>query len=265
MFGTLEAHGTIPPLAGLWRRRVRMDRPSHGGTGAHAGPDGDRRVSLRSAGSRIKSRAVHPTRSSRKGRPRDRVPLPCPDESTGSAAENLAGPGESGSGPKREEADALEQLGYQAESGPWRNFYLTGAKELREGVRKSATPGTASPDSVSAMPLDLFFDYLAVRLDPAKAAGKTMNLNWSFPDINKTYVLSLENCVLNHTADKQVKRADASITVSRKVFNEVILKQATVAEKMASGEIRIEGNPVKIQELFSLLDTFDFWFNIVTP
>ena len=163
------------------------------------------------------------------------------------------------------EADALEQLGYQAESGPWRNFYLTGAKELREGVRKSATPGTASPDSVSAMPLDLFFDYLAVRLDPAKAAGKTMNLNWSFPDINKTYVLSLENCVLNHTADKQVKRADASITVSRKVFNEVILKQATVAEKMASGEIRIEGNPVKIQELFSLLDTFDFWFNIVTP
>jgi alkyl sulfatase BDS1-like metallo-beta-lactamase superfamily hydrolase len=49
------------------------------------------------------------------------------------------------------QADALEQLGYQAESGPWRNFYLTGAKELRDGVTKLPTPNTASPDTVRAM------------------------------------------------------------------------------------------------------------------
>ncbi len=49
------------------------------------------------------------------------------------------------------EADALEQLGYQAESGPWRNFYLTGAQELRNGVVKGPTPNTASPDTVRAM------------------------------------------------------------------------------------------------------------------
>ena len=57
------------------------------------------------------------------------------------------------------QADALEQLGYQAESGPWRNFYLTGAKELREGVKKLPTPNTASPDTVRAMTLEMFFDY----------------------------------------------------------------------------------------------------------
>ncbi|MQV60705.1 alkyl/aryl-sulfatase, partial [Sinorhizobium meliloti] len=62
-------------------------------------------------------------------------------------------------------ADALEQLGYQAESGPWRNFYLTGAKELRDGVTELPTPNTASPDTVRAMSLDLFFDYLGVRLN----------------------------------------------------------------------------------------------------
>ena len=56
------------------------------------------------------------------------------------------------------QADALEQMGYQAESGPWRNFYLTGAKELREGVQKLSAPSTASPDTIRAMSLDLLFD-----------------------------------------------------------------------------------------------------------
>src|SRR5262245_30906923 len=68
------------------------------------------------------------------------------------------------------QADALEQLGYQAEAGPWRNFYLTGAKELREGVQKRPTPNTASPDTVRAMTLEMFFDYLSVRLNREKAA-----------------------------------------------------------------------------------------------
>ena len=63
------------------------------------------------------------------------------------------------------QADALEQLGYQAESGPWRNFYLTGAQELRHGVAKLPTPNTASPDTVRAMSTDLFFDYLGMRLN----------------------------------------------------------------------------------------------------
>src|SRR3546814_12072945 len=68
-------------------------------------------------------------------------------------------------------ADALEQLGYQAESGPWRNFYLTGAKELRDGVAQLPTPNTASPDIVRSMTPELFFDFLAVRLNGPAAAG----------------------------------------------------------------------------------------------
>ena len=66
------------------------------------------------------------------------------------------------------EADALEQLGYQAESGPWRNFYLTGAQELRNGVVKGPTPNTASPDTVRAMTPEMFFDYLAVHINGQK-------------------------------------------------------------------------------------------------
>lgn len=76
------------------------------------------------------------------------------------------------------EADALEQLGYQAENGPWRNFYLTGAQELRKGVAELPTPNTASPDTVRAMSLDIVFDYLGVRLDSQKAADAKMKLNF---------------------------------------------------------------------------------------
>ena len=61
-------------------------------------------------------------------------------------------------------ADAYQQLGYQAESGPWRNFYLTGALELRQGVKELPVPNTASADTIRAMPLDLFLDFLGVRL-----------------------------------------------------------------------------------------------------
>ncbi|MCD3105050.1 hypothetical protein GFK09_23235, partial [Salmonella enterica subsp. enterica serovar Enteritidis] len=69
------------------------------------------------------------------------------------------------------EADALEQLGYQAESGPWRNFYLTGAQELRNGVVKGPTPNTASPDTVRAMTPEMFFDFLAVHINGEKAGN----------------------------------------------------------------------------------------------
>ncbi len=88
------------------------------------------------------------------------------------------------------QADALEQMGYQAESGPWRNFYLSGAKELREGVKELGTPSTASPDTIRAMDLDLLFDYAAMRLNGPKAEGKSMKLNWNFTDTSQKYVLS---------------------------------------------------------------------------
>jgi alkyl sulfatase BDS1-like metallo-beta-lactamase superfamily hydrolase len=74
-------------------------------------------------------------------------------------------------------ADAYEQLGYQAESGPWRNFYLTGAQELRRGVAKLPAANVASPDIMSAMPLDMIFDYLGVRLNGDWAAGETVEFN----------------------------------------------------------------------------------------
>lgn len=163
------------------------------------------------------------------------------------------------------QADALEQLGYQAESGPWRNFYLTGAKELREGVAKLPTPNTASPDTVRAMSLDLFFDYLGVRLNAERAGDANITLNFDFGDADGKYLVELENGVLNNTAGAQADQADATITLTRDNLNKIVLGETTLEQAVTAGDVKIDGDSEKLTQLVSMLDTFEFWFNIVTP
>jgi alkyl sulfatase BDS1-like metallo-beta-lactamase superfamily hydrolase len=166
---------------------------------------------------------------------------------------------------KNLEADALEQMGYQAESGPWRNFYLTGAKELRDGVAKLPTPNTASPDTVRAMTPELFFDYLSVRINRAKAADAKLTLNVDFGKPDGKYLLELENGVLSHTANKQAPKADATVAMSRETLDNIFLRQTTMDDAIKSGKAKITGDKAKLDQLVSYLDNFEFWFNIVTP
>jgi len=163
------------------------------------------------------------------------------------------------------EADALEQMGYQAESGPWRNFYLTGAQELRNGVVKGATPNTASPDTVKAMSPEMFFDYLAVHINGEKAANAQAVFNVDLGADGGKYKLELENGVLNHSADAQASNADASITLNRATLNKIILKEESLKQAEEKGDVQISGNHAKLDEFLRYLDSFDFWFNMVTP
>lgn len=163
------------------------------------------------------------------------------------------------------EADALEQMGYQAESGPWRNFYLTGAQELRNGVVKGATPNTASPDTVKAMSPEMFFDYLAVHINGEKAANAQAVFNVDLGADGGKYKLELENGVLNHSADAQASNADASITLNRATLNKIILKEESLKQAEEKGDVKISGNHAKLDEFLGYLDSFDFWFNMVTP
>ncbi|WFW11108.1 MBL fold metallo-hydrolase [Citrobacter freundii] len=163
------------------------------------------------------------------------------------------------------EADALEQMGYQAESGPWRNFYLTGAQELRNGVVKGATPNTASPDTVKAMSPEMFFDYLAVHINGEKAANAKAVFNVDLGNDGGNYKLELENGVLNHSANVQASNADASIVLNRATLNKIILKEESLKQAEEKGELHVSGNHAKLDEFLGYLDSFDFWFNIVTP
>lgn len=161
-------------------------------------------------------------------------------------------------------ADALEQLGYQAESGPWRSVYLQGAYELRNGVPTAGGTVTASPDTIRAMSPSMLFDYLAVRINPEKAAGKKMVINMDFTDIGEKHTLSLENAVLNHTP-RYAAKPDVTLTLSKQTLDDIQLGQGTLEQKIASGEIKVQGNQQTFSDFVGLLDKFNFWFNIVTP
>ena len=163
------------------------------------------------------------------------------------------------------QASALEQLGYQAESGQWRNFYLTGAMELRNGLPATGALQTASPDMIKALSLDSLFDYLAVKLNGPKAAGQRIAINFRFQDTGDDYLVTLANGVLHHAADPQVESADATVTLSRGGLVAMALLGQPVSALVDSGAVAVEGDVAALENLFGLLDNFDFWFNIVTP
>jgi len=161
-------------------------------------------------------------------------------------------------------ADALEQLGYQSEAATWRNAYLLGAAELRGGVPPARGVG-ASAELLKGVSIDLAFDFLGVRLNAAKAEGKHIVVNWSFTDRNETYVMNLENSALTHRAGKLDDHADVSVRLTRATFDAISLKQRTFAGSIASGDVGISGNPLKLAELFGLFDDFTPDFEIVEP
>ncbi len=163
------------------------------------------------------------------------------------------------------QADALEQLGYQAESGQWRNFYLTGASELRHGVSQVGTPRTVSPDMIKALTLDMFFDYMAVRLNGSKAAGQQITINFEFGDSDKVYLVNVSNGVLHHYAGGHSPDADATVQLTRNGLTAMTLLGKPVAALVEAGVIEIQGDAEALEALVSLLDRFEFWFNIVTP
>ncbi|MGF1888582.1 MBL fold metallo-hydrolase [Photobacterium profundum] len=159
------------------------------------------------------------------------------------------------------EADAMEQLGYQAESGPWRNYYLGGAKELREGIKPVATPSTAA--IAVNMPFDQFLKYLGVTVKPEAAKGMDMKVNIDVTGDGK-YSMALNNSVLKSYKDRQFDDATFTVTLSRDAFEKMITKQSTLVEEMKTDEVKVS-DPAKFKQLMSIFDQFELWFGVVTP
>ena len=162
-------------------------------------------------------------------------------------------------------ADAYEQMGYQAESGPWRNFYLSGAQELREGVVLGGSARTASSDVVGSVPTGMFLDFMAVRFNPEGADDLEVKINLDFTDTKEQFVLSLDNSVLNNIPNKQDADPDATLTLTRHIFNEVALGRTSFPKEIVKGNVKVGGNPLALMKVFSRLDEFNPDFNIVTP
>lgn len=161
---------------------------------------------------------------------------------------------------------AYTQMGYQAESGPWRDFYLTGAQEMANGSPKAKILATAGNlETLKAVPIDLFFDLIAVRMNGPKAEGVTMTLNFILPDADEKVGVSVDNCVLNYTNGKLLEDVDASVTVNRTHWNELAAGLVSLEDLLNDGRMNVDGEGSKIKDLFALLDDFAIFFNIVEP
>ena len=162
------------------------------------------------------------------------------------------------------QADALEQLGYQAESAIWRNEYLTGAQELRNGVKKLRL-STQGPDLTRAMSTEMIFDLLAVRINHEKADGLQLGVNLRFTDLKEDYALELSNSVLNNTKGRVLAKADVSLTLTQAALFKMLVAKVPLAQLVQAGEVKVEGNPQVLAKLFACFEEFDPLFNIVTP
>ncbi|OWP50301.1 alkyl/aryl-sulfatase [Pseudomonas nitroreducens] len=164
------------------------------------------------------------------------------------------------------QADALEQLGYQAENAGWRNSYLTAAQELRNGVARDLPPmKSGSPDALAAMDTGLLFDYLGVRLNAEKAEGEDFAINLVLPDKNEQYLLELKNSHLNNIKGVQSENAGQTVTIDRADLNRLMLKQVSPVRLVFEGKLKSSGNPLLLAKLFGMLEDFNFWFDIATP
>jgi alkyl sulfatase BDS1-like metallo-beta-lactamase superfamily hydrolase len=163
------------------------------------------------------------------------------------------------------QADALEQLGYQSESGPWRNFYLTGAKELRDGVLKVAAPNAAAPDIVAAMSSEMLLDFMAIRLNGERAADADIAFTLVLPDTSERFAVEIGNGVLNYTPGRDATNARATVTTPHLGLAALLGGLDVARGAIESGVLSVDGDAAVLPELVGLLDDFEFWFDMVTP
>ena len=163
------------------------------------------------------------------------------------------------------QADALEQLGYQAESAPWRDFYLTGALELRAGVQKlSMSLIERAGDMLANMTVPMMLDGMALRLDSTKLDGVAMKMGLDFTDTGEQYTVSVANNVMRHDTGLDTD-ADVTIRWPRTALDTMATSPEALGEIMASGEMQIEGDASALMSLFGALAQDDPDFPIVTP
>lgn len=158
-------------------------------------------------------------------------------------------------------ADALEQLGYQAESGTWRNAYLSGAKELREGtITDTALKANSSADLKKSMTPEMMMDYMGILTDSNAAQDVNLKINLNFTDTDP-YLLRVDSGVLLYQKGVQADDADATLTLPRVAMFTILNKD----EAKQQETIRIEGDQDILKKLTEHMVTFEYFFNIVEP
>ena len=164
------------------------------------------------------------------------------------------------------QADTFERLGHGAESGPWRNFYLMGAAELRGGI--IGTPTRSAPDILAALTGEQIFQSMAVGINgPRAAAAGRLLLRWEFTDAGEVWTLLVSNGALTAMAGEAPRgeQPQAMLRLTRTTLNSILGGTTTFPERIVAGDVAIEGDASVLVTFGTLLDRPDRDFAIVTP
>jgi alkyl sulfatase BDS1-like metallo-beta-lactamase superfamily hydrolase len=165
----------------------------------------------------------------------------------------------------REQLAAIyTRLGFEAEAGTWRNIYLTGAQELRQGPVQLPVGGF-SPDVLSATTTAMLLDFAAVRVNPEKASARAFKLNIELTDREEKILISVENGVLVHEHGVSDAKAGATVRMKRPDLLMTLLAGIPHGPRVESGDILIEGDKALYGALVDLIEPLTPNFPIVTP
>jgi alkyl sulfatase BDS1-like metallo-beta-lactamase superfamily hydrolase len=161
-------------------------------------------------------------------------------------------------------AAVYTRLGFEAEAGTWRNIYLTGAQELRDGPVQ-APGGGFSPDVLAATTTSMLLDFAAVRVDPAKAAARAFSLNIEITDRREMHLVTVGSGVMVHEEGVSDPTAGATVRMKRPDLVMTLIAGMPFAPRVESGDILIEGDASLYGALVDLIEPITPNFAIVTP
>lgn len=162
-------------------------------------------------------------------------------------------------------ANTYDQLGYQAESGPWRDVYLTGAYELRHGAPEVGVDIAMMKGVLREAPVENFFISMASRLIGPDAFDEDYKINITFTDLNENYVLWIENAVLHHQKADVAGDANATLKVTHELFLNMAIGEAGIKDTLFSDDLEVDGSKLDLVNFFRLFDKPKGIFNIVEP
>ena len=156
-------------------------------------------------------------------------------------------------------ADALEQLGYQAESGAWRNAYLMGAAELRKGnLSGLARTANGLGSAMKEMTVDMLLDYISILTDANAAQNDDVTLNLIVTDVNEKFYVTRKNGILLSYSGENRPDAQATVTCKR-------LQLLALMQGQQAGQVQVSGDVTALKRLLAYVSKFEKTFNVIEP
>ncbi len=160
-------------------------------------------------------------------------------------------------------AKSYEQMGYSAESATWRNAYLSGAQELRNGPPAKGMSKAGAIDLLLQTPMERFLEAMAASLDGSAAEGKNYRINITLSDQKESYALWIDNAVL-HFKRGQHPEANATLTLTKALFVKIIAGSAGIQDTLLSDDLKVSGSKVDLVRFFGLIEKAPGTFGIVS-